>query len=134
MDDATRIEGILSYLDLFEAADFSVGTWSGEEGDLPWFSFDEAVSKFIQALYKHNWIIPFDWSEWQHEAEKYVNDPTLLETADVETISKLFTTHVRKDRFCEGHLASMFENGHIVALLRRLKVIHQAMDKKGSND
>ena len=134
MDYTARIESILNYLDPFEAVGFSVGTWNSEERDLPWFSFDEAVSTFIQALYKHNWIIPFDWSEWQHEAEKYVNDPTLLETADVETIGKLFTTHVRKDRFCEGHLASMFENGQIVALLRRLKVIHQTMDKKGNND
>ena len=32
-------------------------------------------------------------------------------------------THIHKDRFCEGHLAAMFENGHVVTLLRRLKAI-----------
>jgi hypothetical protein len=32
---------------------------------------------------------------------------------------------------CEGYLASMFENGHIVALLRRLKAIRAEMETKG---
>ena len=51
----------------------------------------------------------------------------MVELADSEPILKLLTTHVRKERFCEGHLAAMFEDGHIVALLRRLKVIREGM-------
>jgi len=50
-----------------------------------------------------------------------VNDETLLEEADLETLRKLLTTHVRKDRFCEGHLDYMFECGHITAILERLQ-------------
>jgi hypothetical protein len=56
-------------------------------------------------------------------AVKYVNDPDQIESADVEVLRKLLTTHVRQERFCEGYLAAMFENGHILALLRRLKQI-----------
>ncbi|WP_390621590.1 DUF6508 domain-containing protein [Roseimaritima sediminicola] len=48
------------------------------------------------------------------------------------TIQKLFTTHARKDRFCEGHLASMFENDHIPALLRRLRTLRHGMDRGGN--
>ncbi|QDT48935.1 hypothetical protein Pan258_29820 [Symmachiella dynata] len=60
-------------------------------------------------------------------AREYVNSPGMIESSDVKTIRKLFTTHVRKDRFCEGHLATMFENGHIVALMRRLQQIRDEM-------
>jgi hypothetical protein len=42
----------------------------------------------------------------------------------------LLTTHSRKDRFCEGHLAAMFENGHIVALLRRLRELKNGKVQK----
>ncbi len=65
------------------------------------------------------------WGEWQDVAEEYVDSPEKIKSADVVTVQELFTTHVRKDRFCEGHLVSMFENGHIVALLRRLKEIRE---------
>ena len=58
-------------------------------------------------------------------AVEYVDLQEKIDSADVVTLKKLFTTHVRKDRFCEGHLATMFENGHIVALLRRLKEIRE---------
>ena len=36
-----------------------------------------------------------------------------MDAADIETIRKLLTTHVRKDRFCEGHLGLMHSNGHL---------------------
>lgn len=79
------------------------------------------MTEFQQALYDNGWIKPFDWGEWQETARAHVEDPAKVESADAETIQKLFTTHVRKERFCEGHLAAMFENGHIVGLLRRLR-------------
>jgi hypothetical protein len=41
------------------------------------------------------------------------------------TLCRLYTLHVRKDRFCEGHFAAMLANGHIAALTRRLKAIRE---------
>jgi hypothetical protein len=58
-------------------------------------------------------------------AVKYVNDPGQIESVGVEVIRKLVTPHVRQERFCEGHLLAMFKNGHILALLRRLKQIRE---------
>ena len=93
---------------------------------MPWFNYDEAVMEFEQILYANDWVTPkVDWDEWQDVAEEYVDSPEKIKSADVVTVQKLFTTHVRKDRFCEGHLASMFENGHIVVLLRRLQEIRE---------
>ena len=121
-----RIDAILPFLEQFEEAGFSVGTWRNEPGVLPSFDYDEAVVEFEQILYANDWVTPkFDWGEWQDVAEEYVDSPEKIKSADVVTVQKLLTTHVRKDRFCDGHLASMFENGHIVALLRRLKDIRE---------
>ncbi|MBN1128044.1 MAG: hypothetical protein JXA71_03610 [Chitinispirillaceae bacterium] len=36
-------------------------------------------------------------------------------------VRKLCTLHVRKDRFCEGHLAGIVEAGHMTEILKRLK-------------
>lgn len=84
--------------------------------------------EFSRALYDNDWITSaFDWTKWRASAEEFVNSPKKIETADAATIQQLLTTHVRADRFCEGHLASMIENGHIAALLRRLKSIREKM-------
>lgn len=64
--------------------------------------------------------MPFNWTDWQDTGSKYVESPEKIEDADVTTIQKLFATHVRKERFCDGHLSVMFENGHVPWLLRRL--------------
>ena len=122
------IDAILPFLEQFEEAGFSVGTWPNELGVMSYFNFNEEVLEFQQILYANDWVTPkVDWGEWQDVAEDYVDSPEKIKSADVVTVQKLFTTHVRKDRFCEGHLASMFENGHILALLRRLKDTRKSM-------
>jgi Family of unknown function (DUF6508) len=55
-----------------------------------------------------------------------MQDPALLAQADLLTLRKLLTAHVRQDRFIEGHLAQMLENGHISAILRRLRELRDA--------
>jgi hypothetical protein len=123
-----QIDAILPFLDRFTADGLSVGTWHSPPNQFPWFNFSESVTEFQQALYDNGWVTPFEWTKWQESAQEYVESPEKIESADAETIRKLFTTHVRKDRFCEGHLAAMFENGHIVALLRRLQTLRETMD------
>jgi hypothetical protein len=125
---AKQIDAILPFLDRFEAAGFSAGSWKMPEGQMPWFSFEETVMEFQRALYDNGWVTAaFDWTEWQKSAQEYVDSPKKIEKANATTIQRLLTTHCRADRFCEGHLASMFEKGHIVALLRRLKAIRAKM-------
>ncbi len=84
------------------------------------FVDSEAFGHFYKALYDAELIIEFDWMEWTGHAEEYVNRPELIEGADLDTVCKFLTTHVRNDRFCEGHLRGMIINGHIAAILRRL--------------
>ena len=64
----------------------------------------------------------------EEEAERFFSNPETLEAADLLTLGKLSTTRLRKDRFVEGHLVSMFECGHIAAILRRLEEIREQME------
>lgn len=122
-----QADGILPFLDRFEQGEFSAGGWQHQAGQLPWFDPSESYVEFYEALYKHGWVVPFDWPNWQDEAQRYVESPEKISTADAETIQKLFTTHVRADRFCEGHLEEMFRTGHILHLLRRLRNIRDEL-------
>jgi hypothetical protein len=123
----TQIDAILSFLDTFEAEGFRASELVSKASQMPWTNYCDDVNAFTQSLYDNGWVVPFDWGEWQGIAEQFVDNPEKLKRADLETIQKLLTTHVRKDRFCEGHLDAMFKNGHIVDLLHRLKVVRGEM-------
>ena len=128
MPTTEQINAILPYLDRFIEPGFIVGDWchSSVPGQVPWFEYSDSVVKFTKTLCDNYWIIPsFDWGKWQETAREYVENPETINSADAETIQKLFTSHVRADRSCEGHLAAMFKNGHIVALLRRLQELQR---------
>lgn len=126
---AEDIKAVLEFLPIFESPDFVFGEWRGgervEDGviTMPYFALSDEASRFHSMLYDRGFIRPFNWGEWKDEAERYVNDPTAVQQADLETVCKLFTTHVRQDRFCEGHLAAMYDCGHLVAVLHRLRNI-----------
>lgn len=78
------------------------------------------VNEFMGTLYKENIVFSFDWPGWQKEGVKYFNDPELLKSADILTLRKLLTLHLRKERFCSGHFAEMISSGHILNILKRL--------------
>lgn len=123
-----NVAALLEFLPVFEAQGFEPGTWEGGEADedgivqMPWFSYSPAVSDFVALLNRDDWLLPdFDWPAWQEEAQQLLDDPEGLWRADVPVLRQLLTLHVRKDRFCEGHLAQMFESGHVVATLKRIQ-------------
>lgn len=127
------IDAVLRFLPLLEEPGFDPGTMRAgtdhADGavEAPKFVFNPALTEMIDALYAHHWISDFDWSEWEVVAERYVKNPGLLHDAGLGTIRKLFTTHVRMDRFSEGHLGEVARAGHLLAVLRRLKEVRTAM-------
>lgn len=117
-----NINKILEFLPYFESKE--MGFYSISKTDLMYpYIYDKSVDDFEKALYDENIMIVFDWGKWQPEAEKYFNDPSLLGNADLETLRKLLTVHMRKERFCCGHLAMMIDSGHILNILKRLRDI-----------
>lgn len=118
-----RVGAILAFLPVFDSPGFAFGETVAPPGQLPYARMAPEVDAFVQALYDNGWVEPFDWSEFQEEAIGFFENPSRLETVDLETIRKLLTLHVRKDRFCEGHILEMLETGHIQAILRRLAAL-----------
>jgi hypothetical protein len=92
---------------------------------LPQMEDSKAEWEIVEALNSGGFVTAFDWPAWQEEGRRYLDDGTLIDTADLTTLCRLYTLHVRKDRFCEGHFAAMLENGHIAAMTRRLNVIRE---------
>jgi len=125
--DTQDFEVILSYLPSFERQTYDFGEMIDEKGTLPWADYSGEVMEFYKDLYLHHFIVDFDWPSWQHVAIEYFQNPELIKTADLVTIRRLFTVHIRKDRFCEGHLLSVLENGHITMMLQRLATIYKSI-------
>lgn len=130
-----QIDALLRFLPMLEREGF-VAAWRprpqapAQPGALLGFG-DELewapeLKAFHLAVYEEGFIHPFDWVRWNDQAERYVSEPDTLQRADLFDLCKLLTTHVRKERFCEGHLVAMVECGHIVDLLRRLQTIRPA--------
>ena len=119
-------DAVLVFLPALDGTEGSPGEWRTEPGQLPYFSPNEPLTEFVGALYQHGWVVSFDWPAWREEAERYIASPELLAGADLGTVRKLLTTHVRQDRFCDGHMADMVRNGHVAALLRRLRELRDA--------
>jgi hypothetical protein len=123
-----QIDTVLRFLPFFERPEYVFGEWHSPEGQIPYYSMSREAKDFVQALYGQQVLFSFDWMSWQEEAERYISAPEALETADLLVLRKLLTTHVRKERFVEGHLASMLECGHITMILRRLRNIREQME------
>jgi hypothetical protein len=117
---AAQAAAVLKFLPIFTQPGYSFGEWISPAGHFPFYSLSAEVSDFVEALYANGFVVSFDWPSWQSEAECFVTDPQALSQADLLDLQRLLTTHIRKDRFVEGHLATMLESGHITAILQRL--------------
>ena len=113
-------DSVLRYLPMLESADFRVGQWCSRTGTLPFFELSADAALLLEALDSSGVIYDFDWPSWQSEAERLTSERGAIAHADLATSRKLLVTHVRKDRFCEGHFAGMLRSGHIAAILRRV--------------
>jgi len=120
------VDALLRFLPDFEREGFEFGTWDDAGSELI-FDLSSLAGQFVAALYDHGWVVPFDWVAWQDEAVQLYESPEALGKADIQTLRKLLTLHVRKDRFCEGHLAAVFESGHVTAILQRLRKLRETM-------
>lgn len=117
-----NITEVLKYLPYFEAKYKKFYTKDTRNVLDPYIYADE-VNAFVKTLYGEGFILNFPWHEWQDEAQKYIKHPNLINSASITIVQKLFTTYVRKERFNAGILAEMIDNGQILALLKRLRVI-----------
>ena len=128
METPTRdqIDAILKHLPALRTERVTASEWHGgtvdDEGvlTLPYEVHAREVDELIDALYECGFIQPFDWPAWQPTAEQYLQEPQRLAGADLPALVRLLTTHVKADRFCEGHFTAMIACGHITAILEKM--------------
>jgi hypothetical protein len=121
--DREDIDTVLTYHPLLSDPAFSFGEWRVPEGQFPQYRFSAVADEFINVLGKL--IIVFDWPAWKEEATILMEDFDALAKADLLTLRKLITTHLREERFSEGHLAAQFESGHLLGILERLNELKE---------
>ncbi|KPQ32831.1 MAG: hypothetical protein HLUCCA11_20550 [Phormidesmis priestleyi Ana] len=124
-----QLDRILVFSPIFEQPSNSLYEVRPEVSVIDPYVYAPEVDQFIQTLYQEDFLSPFDWIAWSSEADTYVENPSRIKGVDLETLKKLFTCHVRTERFRSGHLAQMIENGHIGAMLKRLAVIRSEMEE-----
>ena len=122
-----QLDAVLAHLAVFERPGFVFGEWYTPAGQFPHYALSAEALDFIRTLDAQQMLVIFDWPSWQDEARRLMDDPLAMATADLLTLRCLLTTHVRLERFVEGHLASVYESGHVTAILRRLSAIRAAM-------
>jgi len=88
---------------------------------LPSFVEEPIVDEFREIVYQIPIIIDFDWSHWD-EGRKIAQDEHFdFDSIDIPTKCKLITAFVRNDRFCDGALASAFQRGTILKILKAME-------------
>jgi hypothetical protein len=125
-DDRVDWDRLLRHLPAFESPDLDTGELGGGvQGDgtivMPWWQASEGVIEFEQDVYESGAVLwGFDWMPWDEEARQLIDRTGVLRSVDLLACRKLLTTHVRANRFSDGHLAEVIESGHVAAVLRRI--------------
>jgi hypothetical protein len=124
------IDAILAFLPAFEQPGYTFGEWrpyhderTGEALPMAYCFMAADVQAFMEALYEHHWMYPFDWTSraWQRRMSAIRDDPARMAKTRLETMRKMLITYARADRFCDGALVEACERGYVLAILRRVK-------------
>jgi hypothetical protein len=119
------IKGLLEFLPMLQNTDpdFSrIGYW----GDMSSRVSALTARNFYQYLYNNGFVLKdFNWEAWSDEALSYMEDRQKLRNADMQTLYKIITTHMRADQFIEGHYDAIIENGFLSDVLERMKQISE---------
>jgi hypothetical protein len=126
-----RLRRLAAWAGELQGPDFEIGRWQGGDRgpdgtiQMPWFEYSAAVDRFHHELGRDGWLRPFDWPTWIADPEHgaLLEDPTRIAGVDEAVLGRLLTTIIRNDRFHDGFLASAFERGVILAIVRRAGVL-----------
>jgi hypothetical protein len=94
-----NINAVLAFSALFESQNAKLYQVEIEASHLEPYRYSEDICRFIKTLYEEKFVISFDWLAWQDEAKRFIDNPKLLNSADISTLQKLLTTHVRQSVF-----------------------------------
>ena len=131
-----RLDALVEFLERFESPTFEFGQSTATPGRMPFFSYSDEASRFIQVCYDMKWVHPFDWGEWMRssEAVRLRDEPGALESATPDQLQRLLTTVIRQDRFVDGAVAGAYKSGLLIRILRRAAVLAEDPEVTGQDD
>lgn len=127
------LEVLASWVAVLESPDLEFGHWVTSEPDadgviqMPWYDYSPEARRFCMEVASAGWVRDFDWMAWSAtpRARLLIGDPTAVQTADAEDLSRLITTIIRGDRFREGAIADSFESGLLTAIAKRAQALYK---------
>lgn len=126
-----RLDGLASFLPVFEAPDFEFGSWNSLEAKgrgfrLPSFEVSQTVHDLVEQARELGWVQPeFDWRAWMRtsEARRLCEDRHYLAEATPEQLTRLLTAVIRQDHFGDRSLETSYQSGLLLRILRRASVL-----------
>ena len=82
--------------------------------------YDDDVVEFFVLIGTAPWVDPHYLS---HRPDRFVSDPSLIESAGFLEVRALLNLCSRGERFCDGYWLGVLRDGVVQAALRRLEVI-----------
>ena len=89
-------------------------------------SLSSEAKAFNKMIYQVGWVLDgFDWPEWAQtdEFKDLFSNPEALAKAAAHQLAKLLTALARKERFCEGTMASACSDGLLARITQRASVL-----------
>ena len=93
---------------------------------MPSSSLSPEAKAFNKMIYQEGWILDgFDWPEWTKtdEFKDLFSKPEALAKASAHQLAKLLTALARKERFCEGTMASACADGLLAGITQRAAML-----------
>jgi hypothetical protein len=93
---------------------------------MPSSSLSPEAKAFNKMIYQEGWILDgFDWPEWAQsdEFKDLFSKPDSLAKASAHQLAKLLTALARKERFCEGTMASACSDGLLARITQRAGIL-----------
>ena len=128
-----RIDELLAFLPLFDVPDRTfIKRWAGgKQGGsggfhVPYPIYEDDVMQFY-GLAGQPW-----WNDYGYDPRRsgeMLQDDEFIAQASLDEVKEMLTMCVRGERFGDGFWAAMLETGRIVALLKRLSVLKEALDE-----
>ena len=93
---------------------------------MPSSSLSPEAKAFNTMIYQEGWVLDgFGWPEWTQtdEFKDLFSKPEALAKASAHQLAKLLTALARKERFCEGTMASACSDGLLARITQRASIL-----------
>lgn len=90
-------------------------------------AFEYALIDFLDDVYASGFMVPYDWPAHAAVRGQELKEPNVILTMDMDTFRRTVISHIRADRFVEGHLRELARNGCLTAVVQRAHQLAAAL-------